>query len=79
MIMWILHTNGQKIKVVNEDHIKRLLSEGGQEIADPTQQEAPQEPEQPQVPSGEAGSEQTQEDKSAEQIGKPAQGTKKAQ
>ena len=65
--MWILHTNGQKLKVVNEDHIKRLLSEGGQEIPDPT---LPQEPavEQMQAPES---------DKSAEQIVKPAQSAKK--
>lgn len=49
--MWIRHSNGVVVLVHNEAHIKRLLAEGGEEVADPNaaQQElepAPETPEQ---------------------------------
>jgi len=65
--MWI-HIDGRDQKVINPIHIKRMLADGGVEIADPTvqkQEEAPQAPEQTGEPpkSGEdnGGTEQTGE------------------
>jgi hypothetical protein len=61
--MWIRLPNGRDELVVNEDHIKRLLSEGGIEISDPRSEK--QTPEEVVVPPIAEESEQSSPDTNA--------------
>lgn len=52
--MWIHLPNGRTELVLNEDHIKRLLSEGGREVPDPRVPAKVEETEPEQQPEAEA-------------------------
>lgn len=60
--MWIHLPNGRTELVLNPDHIKRLLSEGGHEVPDPREPVKAEEPVSGAETTEETGGEQSNED-----------------